>query len=56
MSANITVHQIAGSKTVVVYCGNCTGALRLALPVKAAELVQALKQFEARHAGCLEAE
>jgi hypothetical protein len=56
MSANITVHQIAGSKTVVVYCGRCTGALRLALPVKAAELVQALKQFETRHSECLEAE
>lgn len=53
---HVTIHQIHGSKVLAVYCGHCTGALRLALPVKSSELIQALKQFETRHSECLEAE
>lgn len=51
---SVTVHQIAGSKVVVVYCGGCTGALRLALPVQAGELVEAVQQFTGRHHACKE--
>ncbi len=50
--AHISVHQLPGSRVVVVYCGHCTGALRLALPVPVSELVTATEQFVARHQAC----
>lgn len=49
---HVSVHQIHGSKTIVIYCGNCTGALHLALPMPAGELVSATDQFAARHEVC----
>jgi hypothetical protein len=49
---HLTVHQLPGSKTVTLYCGRCTGALHLALPVPAAELMSAIEQFTTRHACC----
>lgn len=52
MSERMTVHQIPGSKTLVLYCGHCTGALHLALPVPADELVKAIEQFKFRHREC----
>jgi hypothetical protein len=50
--AHLTIHQLPGSKTVTLYCGRCTGALHLALPVPAAELMGAIEQFTTRHACC----
>jgi hypothetical protein len=41
-----------GSKVLVLYCGHCTGALRLALPVPVSELVTATEQFAGRHGAC----
>ena len=49
---HLTIHQLPGSKVLVLYCGNCTGALRLALPVPASELVEAVEQFSGRHGAC----
>ena len=49
---HVTIHQLAGSKVLVLYCGHCTGALRLALPVPVSELVTATEQFIARHQAC----
>jgi hypothetical protein len=49
---HITIHQLPGSKTVTLYCGRCTGALHLALPVPASELVEAVEQFSGRHGAC----
>lgn len=51
---HITIHQLPGSRTVTIYCGHCTGALHLALPVRASELTEAVRQFGARHGGCRE--
>lgn len=51
---HITVHQLPGSKTVTIYCGKCTGALHLALPVPLDEIVAASRQFAERHAKCAE--
>jgi hypothetical protein len=50
--AHLTVHQLQGTKNLVLYCGHCTGALRLALPVPASELVTATEQFAGRHGAC----
>lgn len=49
---HLTVHQLPGTKVVTIYCGKCTGALHLALPVPAAELMSAIEQFTTRHASC----
>jgi hypothetical protein len=49
---HLTIHQLPGSRTVTLYCGRCTGALHLALPVPAAELMSAIEQFTERHAKC----
>jgi len=49
---HVTIHQMPGSRVLVLYCGHCTGALRLALPVPASELVEAMGQFSARHGAC----
>ena len=49
---HLTIHQLPGSKVLVLYCGHCTGALRLALPVPASELVTATEQFSGRHGAC----
>lgn len=49
---HLTVHQLPGSKVLVLYCGHCTGALRLALPVPASEFVEAVEQFSGRHGAC----
>ena len=49
---HLTIHQLPGSRTVTLYCGHCTGALRLALPVPVSELVTATEQFVARHQAC----
>ena len=51
---HITIHQLPGSKTVTLYCGHCTGALHLALPVPLAEITEAARQFTARHGECRE--
>jgi hypothetical protein len=51
---HITVHQLPGSKTVTLYCGRCQGALHLALPAPAHELVSATEQFGSRHSACKE--
>ena len=51
MSANVSVHELPG-RIVAVYCGNCSGALRLALPMPLDELVEAGYAFRARHAAC----
>ena len=40
---HVTIHQIHGSTVLALYCGHCTGALRLALPVPAAEFVEAVE-------------
>lgn len=48
---NVTVHELPG-RIVAVYCGNCAGALRLALPMPLDELVEAGHAFRARHATC----
>lgn len=53
---HITMHQIAGTKTLAIYCGHCEGTLRLALPVPVPELVEAGRQFGARHAACVKPE
>ena len=50
----VTVHSFFGTKTVVIYCGNCTGALHLALPVPAQEFCTAVEQFVGRHHACKE--
>lgn len=52
--AHLTIHQLPNSKTVTLYCGNCTGALHLALPVRASELTAAVQQFSGRHGACRE--
>jgi hypothetical protein len=49
---HLTIHQLPGSRTVTIYCGRCTGALHLALPVRASELMNAIEQFAERHAKC----
>jgi hypothetical protein len=49
---HLTIHQMPGSKVLVLYCGHCTGALRLALPVPVSELVTATEQFAGRHGAC----
>jgi len=51
---HITIHQLPGSKVVTIYCGKCTGALHLALPVPLDEIVAASRQFGERHAKCEE--
>lgn len=51
---HVTIHQIHGSKVLAVYCGHCTGALRLALPVPAQEFCTAIEQFVGRHHACKE--
>lgn len=53
-NAHLTMHQIPGSRTLTLYCGHCTGALHLALPVPLTELVEAGRQWTARHGGCRE--
>ena len=50
-AVNVTVHELPG-RIVAVYCGNCSGALRLALPMPLDELVEAGHAFRARHAAC----
>jgi hypothetical protein len=49
---HITIHQLPGSKTVTIYCGKCTGALHLALPMKATEITTAIEQYSQRHDQC----
>ena len=49
---HITIHQLPGSRTVTLYCGRCTGALHLALPVPLAEITEAVEQFSGRHGAC----
>jgi hypothetical protein len=49
---HLTIHQLPGSRTVTLYCGRCTGALHLALPVPLDEIVEASRQFAERHAKC----
>jgi hypothetical protein len=49
---HLTVHQLPGSRTVTLYCGHCTGALHLALPVPLDEIVEAARQFTERHKDC----
>jgi hypothetical protein len=51
---HLTIHSLPGSKTVVLYCGNCTGALHLALPTPAQEFSAAIEQFVGRHHACKE--
>ena len=51
---HLTIHQLPGSRTVTLYCGRCTGALHLALPVPLTEIAEAARQFTARHAACRE--
>ena len=52
MNANdITVHQLRGASTIILYC-RCAGALHLALPMPAEELVRAVEQFSGRHKAC----
>lgn len=51
---HITVHQLPGSRTVTLYCGRCTGALHLALPMMLEEIVEGARQFRARHGDCRE--
>jgi hypothetical protein len=46
---HLTIHQLPGSKTVTIYCGNCTGALHLALPVPLTEIAEdAIKDLARR--------
>jgi hypothetical protein len=52
----VTIHQTPGTKLLVVYCGRCEGALRLAVPINVVELVEATRQFGKRHAECTEPE
>jgi hypothetical protein len=49
---HLTIHQLPGSKTVTLYCGRCTGAFHLALPMKAADLTTAIEQYSERHEKC----
>lgn len=51
---HVTMHSLFGSKTVVLYCGHCTGALHLALPTPAQEFGAAIEQFVGRHHACKE--
>ncbi len=51
---HITIHQLPGAKVVTIYCGNCTGALHLALPVPLTEIAEAGRQFASRHGECRE--
>ena len=51
---HITIHQLPGAKVVTIYCGNCTVALHLLLPVPLTEIVTASRQFAERHAKCEE--
>ena len=48
---DITVHQLRGASTIILYC-RCAGALHLALPMPAEELVRAVEQFSGRHKAC----
>lgn len=50
--AHLTVHQLQGTKNLVLYCGHCTGALHLALPMTAGQLVDGIEQFAERHERC----
>ena len=49
---HLTIHQLPGSRTLTLCCGRCTGALHLALPVRASELTEAVQQFSNRHGAC----
>lgn len=49
---HITIHQLPGSRTVTLYCGHCTGALHLALPMKITEIITAIEQYSQRHEQC----
>jgi len=51
---HVTIHSLFGAKTVVLYCGHCTGALHLALPTPAQEFCTAIEQFVGRHHACKE--
>lgn len=51
---HLTIHQLPSTKVVTLYCGKCTGALHLALPVRASELTEAVQQFSGRHGACRE--
>ena len=51
---HLTIHQLPGSRTLTLCCGRCTGALHLALPVRASELTEAVQQFSGRHGACRE--
>lgn len=51
---HLTVHQLQGTKNIVLYCGHCAGALHLALPIPAPELIEAIDQFRSRHHVCEE--
>ena len=55
MKPHVTVHELPG-RIVAVYCGHCAGALRLALPMAAQALMDAVQAFSARHAQCVERE
>jgi hypothetical protein len=49
---HITVHQLPGSSSGMIYCGHCTGAIHFALPMRATDLVALIKSYEERHAKC----
>lgn len=53
LPGHVTAHQIIGSKTLVLYCGHCEGAFRLALPIPGNELLEALTRYGARHRVCV---
>lgn len=54
--AHVSIHQLAGTRTLAIYCGHCEGTLRLALPVAVPELMEAGRQFGMRHAACVKPE
>ena len=50
--AHLSVHQLQGTRNLVLYCGHCTGALHLALPIAATETLAAIERFSERHERC----
>lgn len=50
--AHLSVHQLQGTRNLVLYCGHCTGALHLALPIPATETLAAIERFSERHERC----
>jgi hypothetical protein len=49
---HVTIHQLPGSRTGMIYCGYCTGAIHFALPMRATDLVALIKSYEERHEQC----